>query len=334
MNIAFKPLQIDNLKLLHDWFQEPTVKARYAKNQTWSFEDIQRKYLPRILDKDNVPSFIIELDKKAIGFIQYYSLRAHLPEGVEENSALFLQYPRPHCAGLDLFIADESIRGKNNTPSIINAFIKAYCTEFELIMVDPAVTNDQAIYCYTKAGFLRTSYSVDSNHVILIKTRINQSIQLDLLANHPEVVPELTAIWLDVLGKVWLPQISFSDLEKKFKTHLNHSKLPLCLVAFDGNKPIGCVALRATDGIRPEITPWLASLVVDAAYQNRHIGRLLIDAIKQKASYLGFNTIYLLTFDPTLPQYYQRLGFQSMGKDILLNLPVTVMSGLITKTNQ
>lgn len=333
MNIEFQPLHIDDLKLLHTWFQDPTVKTMYAQNRVWSFEDIQHKYLPRILSKDNIPSFIIELDKKAIGFIQYYSLSAYLPEGITDNSELFLQQPRSLCAGMDIFIADPFVRGKNNTPSIINAFIKRYCSEFELVMVDPATTNYQAIYCYTKAGFLRTHYSTDSKHVILIKTRANQSLQLDLLANHPEVIPELTAIWLDVLGRIWLPQISFADLEKKFKTHLNHKNLPLCIVAFDGNKPVGCAALRITDGIRPELTPWLASLVVDSTYQNRHIGRLLIDAIKQKACYLGFDTVYLLTFDPTLPAYYQKLGFQSIGKDTLLNLPVTVMAGLITKTN-
>lgn len=329
MNLEFQPLCIDDLTLLYHWFQKPVVNALYAQHCAWSFEDIQYKYLPRVLGNVQVPGFIIKLDKKAIGFIQYYSLIDYLPEGISENSDLFLQSNRLSCAGIDMFIADDSVRGKNDTPDILNAFIKHHCSTFELIVADPVITNYQAIYCYTKAGFLRTQLSTDNQHVILVKTSANRSLRLDLLANHPEALPELIAIWLNVLGKVWLPQISFSDLEKKLKTHMNHTSLPLCMVAFDDNKPVGCAALRATDGIRPDLTPWLASLVVDPAYQNRHIGRLLIDAMKQKACYLGFHTLYLLTFDSTLPKYYQKLGFQNIGSDTLLNLPVTVMSGLL-----
>jgi len=325
MNLEFKPLGIDDLKCLHAWFQEPTINALYAQNRVWSFADIQQKYLPRILGQDNTPSFIIFWDKKPIGFIQYYALQDHLPEGIDEDSELFLTIARSKCVGIDIFIADASIRGKNYTPSIINAFIREHCSRFDSILVDPAIQNHQAIYCYTKAGFLRTEFSRDSQHMILMKTRFNQTIQLDLLSNHPQAISQLALIWLDVLGKVWLPQIGLTEVIHKFKSHLNHDTLPLFMVALDGDKPVGGAALRTTDGIRPELTPWLASLVVDRDYQGRQIGRLLVDAIKQKARYLGFDALHLLTFDPNLPEYYQKLGFESIGQDCLLDLPVTVM---------
>jgi N-acetylglutamate synthase-like GNAT family acetyltransferase len=325
MNLKFKPLNIDNLVLLYNWFQEPIVNAFYAQGKTWTLDDIKQKYLPRILNEDNVPSFIIELDMKPVGFIQYYNLNDHLPEGIEANSCLFASIPRSKCAGVDIFLADTSIRGKNIAPHIINEFISSHCAHFDALVVDPETTNLQAIYCYTKAGFLRTRWSVNETNVILIKTRRNHSIHLDLLSNHPDVIPQLANIWLEVLGKIWVPQVSFTDVVTRLKTHLNSQSLPLCIVAFDGEKPIGCAALRVTDGIRPELTPWLASLIVDPAYQRRNIGRLLIDAIKQKARYLGFETLYLLTFDATLPDFYERIGFKNIGADTLLGLPVTVM---------
>ena len=84
--IEFKPLHKDDLQLLYRWFQEPTINQYYARGQTWSLKDIGVKYLPRLAGHDNVPSFIIYSDNKPIGFIQYYCLSEHYPEGI--NNAL------------------------------------------------------------------------------------------------------------------------------------------------------------------------------------------------------------------------------------------------------
>jgi len=42
-------------------------------------------------------------------------------------------------------------------------------------------------------------------------------------------------------------------------------------------------SLRENDGIRPDITPWLGSLVVDPKYQRQGIGNMLIDTTLLKA---------------------------------------------------
>ena len=75
--IYFKPLQEVDLRVLYEWFQEPTINQLYARSQSWSFKDIESKYLPRLIGQDNVPSFIMHLDNKAVGFIQYYRLSEH-----------------------------------------------------------------------------------------------------------------------------------------------------------------------------------------------------------------------------------------------------------------
>ena len=46
---------------------------------------------------------------------------------------------------------------------------------------------------------------------------------------------------------------------------------------------------------------------------------------KQKARMLGFETLYLFTFDPTISDYYERLGWQRIGMDEFKGYPVTVM---------
>jgi len=73
--IDFKPLHKDDLQLFYQWFQEPTINQQYARGQTWSLEDIENKYLPRLTGHDNVPSFIIYSDHKPIGFIQHLTFR-------------------------------------------------------------------------------------------------------------------------------------------------------------------------------------------------------------------------------------------------------------------
>lgn len=150
-------------------------------------------------------------------------------------------------------------------------------------------------------------------------------ITIELLKNHPNAIPTLAEIWISVLGKIWLPDISSETLVEKFTAHLNYDKLPITFVALDNGKPIGMCSLRGNDGIRPDLIPWLASLVIDTAYQKQGIGEMLIRATKKKAYELGFSKLYLFTFDPNLPSYYSRFGFEKIGMDEFQEHEVTVM---------
>jgi len=83
--------------------------------------------------------------------------------------------------------------------------------------------------------------------------------------------------------------------------------------------------LRENDGIRPDLTPWLGSLVVDPKYQRQGIGNMLIDTTLLKAKERGFKKLYLFAFDPTIPEYYKRLGWSQICMDEFKSHPVTVM---------
>lgn len=101
--------------------------------------------------------------------------------------------------------------------------------------------------------------------------------------------------------------------------------MPITFIALDGDLPVGMCSLRENDGIRPGTTPWLGSLVVDPKYQKQGIGRMLIDATVLKAKELGFEKLYLFAFDPTIPRYYERLGWNKVGMDEFQFHPLTVM---------
>jgi len=150
-------------------------------------------------------------------------------------------------------------------------------------------------------------------------------VQIELLKNHSQHIKRLADIWCEVLGKIWLPDFQIEKVIKNFENHLNSETLPLTYVALDQEKPIGMASLRANDGIRPDLSPWLGSLVVDPAFQKRGVGELLINAIKHKAKTMGFHKLYLFAFDPTIPDWYEKLGWKKIGDDHFKQYPVIVM---------
>ncbi|QBR84860.1 GNAT family N-acetyltransferase [Legionella israelensis] len=159
-------------------------------------------------------------------------------------------------------------------------------------------------------------------------------IKIDFLKNHPHIIPSLAQIWHKVLGSIWMPDKSIEDVEQCFYSHLNDGQMPLTFVAFHHNKPVGMCSLRENDGIRSDLTPWLASLVVDSDYQKRGIGKLLMDSTKQKAKQLGFAELFLFAFAPKVCAYYEKLEWEKIAMDQFAEHPVTVMKTLLTDKNE
>ncbi len=154
---------------------------------------------------------------------------------------------------------------------------------------------------------------------------IEKMIKIDLLKKHSDAIDSLAQIWHQVLGRIWVPDVSIERVKQRFVEHLNEDSIPLIFVALFNDKPVGMCSLRENDGIRPDLMPWLGSLVVDPDYQKQGIGERLINATKEKAKQLGFEQLFLFAFDPTIPEYYQKLGWQKIGLDQFKEHPVTVM---------
>lgn len=149
-------------------------------------------------------------------------------------------------------------------------------------------------------------------------------IKIDLLKNHPEVIPTIANIWHDVLGKIWMPEIGIDEIEAGYYEEMNED-LPVAYVALLDGAAVGTCSLQLDGGIRPDLKPWLGDLVVDAKYQKQGIGKMLLDVAVKKTKDLGFAKLYLFAFDPSIPQYYERFGWKKIGIDEFHSLPVTVM---------
>lgn len=170
-HFKFKPLAVEDLNQLYQWFQEPTINYWYARDKNWTLNEIKEKYEPRILGKEHVPSFIVYVDNSPFGFIQYYLLTESLPDGIDGyESELFQQYKAKDLIGIDLFIAEEKGRSKGLGVELISQFIDKFLTRFKAIVVDPNVNNQQAIRSYEKTGFKQTGFSKDPNNLIMIKS--------------------------------------------------------------------------------------------------------------------------------------------------------------------
>jgi GNAT superfamily N-acetyltransferase len=150
-------------------------------------------------------------------------------------------------------------------------------------------------------------------------------IKIDLLKNHPQAIPMIANIWHEVLGKIWMPDIGIEEIESGYYEELNQDILPLTHIALNGEIPVGSCSLLLNDGIRSDLGPWIGDLVVDPKYQKQGIGKMLINAAITKAKEFGLEKLYLFTFDPSIAEYYMRLGWKKIGMDEFKSYPVTVM---------
>jgi aminoglycoside 6'-N-acetyltransferase len=84
-------------------------------------------------------AFIIELNRRPIGYIQYYVCSPDQPED---------------ALGLDLFIGDVSLTGEGLGPQILRQFGDDLLARGATrLVIDPASSNDRAISAFRKAGF-------------------------------------------------------------------------------------------------------------------------------------------------------------------------------------
>ena len=120
-SINFKSLGENDLPLLHHWFQRPHVKQWYARNENYTLDMIREKYLPRILEPQSIPNFIVYADNTPIGYIQLYCIKDSLPDGVTDYThPLFDNFKPNEIAGVDLFIGDENYLKKSYATLILN----------------------------------------------------------------------------------------------------------------------------------------------------------------------------------------------------------------------
>jgi RimJ/RimL family protein N-acetyltransferase len=147
--ITFKKLELKDMPLFFEWVKKPHI-ARWWKSDT--YEEFVEKYQSKIngaADNYSFP-FIIHIDEKPIGWIQYY-----LADKTDDGWWM-KQHGQPvGTIGMDIIIGETEYIGKGFGTMLIKKFVEKIFKETAApkIIIDPDVENKAAIRCYEKVGF-------------------------------------------------------------------------------------------------------------------------------------------------------------------------------------
>jgi GNAT superfamily N-acetyltransferase len=148
-------------------------------------------------------------------------------------------------------------------------------------------------------------------------------MHIDYLADHEELIP-LVARWSFEEWSYLHPEKPLEDITKSFSQRTNRNRLPICLVAFEDEKPVGMASLKPTDlPARRDLSPWLAGVYVLEAFRGRGIGSELVRKVECKAWGLGYEKLYLFT--PDAEEFYKRMDWEVFEENEYNDYPVIVM---------
>lgn len=144
---TFKILTKADWPLIINWLKEKHVNQWWpVPAQDESFED----FLMQLRSSDTV-GYLIMLNEKPIGFIQYYPI----DQTKEKTGAFYPKLPK-NSVGTDQFIGDVNYIGKGYGTILMKEFI-SYISKLKpditTVIVDPEPNNYAAIKCYEKVGF-------------------------------------------------------------------------------------------------------------------------------------------------------------------------------------
>jgi predicted N-acetyltransferase YhbS len=130
-------------------------------------------------------------------------------------------------------------------------------------------------------------------------------IQIAHLFEHPEHLGEV-ARWIHDEWWTDKPGHTVATMAARLRAASDRAAIPLSLVALRGTSPIGTVNLVDNDNDeRPDLSPWLAGLLVLPDYRGQGVGSTLVRSVVAEATRLGVRQVYLGT---DIPRYYARLG--------------------------
>ena len=135
-------------------------------------------------------------------------------------------------------------------------------------------------------------------------------MDIQFLADCSEVIPAIAC--LHQIEMKLGSRSNFQRTVKEFQNHVNRNTLPLTLVAFVNTIPIGSVSLVEFElKSHTHLSPWVASLFVASAYQNRGIGKCLMEKIAAIGSQMGYRQLHLYT---PVPDYFAKSGWTVIDK--------------------
>jgi predicted N-acetyltransferase YhbS len=130
-------------------------------------------------------------------------------------------------------------------------------------------------------------------------------LRIEHLKDHPDHLQTI-ATW--IYNEWWMdkPDVSVQSMKERLSEAATESEIPLSFIAFIDNDPVGTVNFIESDNSEfPNLSPWLAALLVHPKYRGKGIGAALVKECTLYAQKLGVKEFYLGT---DIPQFYEPLG--------------------------
>lgn len=187
--------------------------------------------------------------------------------------------------------------------------------------------NTAARRFYERHGFRAIQFSAghgnESGCPDVLYELDERGIEIDFLADHPELVEPLAAWHQEEWGHL-RPEETVAARADKLRGWAGRHEIPTVLVAIKNGVLLGSAMLKAHDmDNRPDWTPWLAGVVVGKEHRQQGVGALLVDRAVAEAKAQGHAKLYLYTFGNQ--DYYARRGAVPVEQTQYFAQPVHVL---------
>lgn len=150
-------------------------------------------------------------------------------------------------------------------------------------------------------------------------------MELKFLADHEVAIPTIARWYYDEWGYKDANN-SYEKTCERIRGKLNRDKVPLHIVAVDGENILGVAQLKIREmDIYPDKDYWLGSVYVAAEARGRKVASHLCERVIQVAQSLHIPTLYLQTDKIDDGGLYARLGWKPIEQVYYNGLDVLVM---------
>ena len=146
--IAFRPITRDDLPLMLAWLSDPDVSPWYTAEEL-TLAGMEYEFGEIIDATEAVQGFIVEIDRRSVGYIQCYRLGDH-PDYLAQLDL------DADDMSTDLFLGDPAYRNHGWGTPLLRAFLRTIVFSNSAVTratIMPNPKNARAIAVYQKVGF-------------------------------------------------------------------------------------------------------------------------------------------------------------------------------------